>query len=137
MATFLLCSISKKTAECPVVCTKTGLVFEKSTIEKHIDINGTCPITGEKIDAQDLVQIRSISEIREDVASTSLNSDKNNVPELIHKLKSDWDSVALESNSLKQHLYKLRKELSHTLYQQDASCRVISRLIKERDEARR
>jgi pre-mRNA-processing factor 19 len=59
------------------------------------------------------------------------------VPEMIHRLKEDWDTVALETNALKQHIFKLRKELSHALYQQDASCRVISRLLKERDDARK
>lgn len=38
---------------------------------------------------------------------------------------------------MKQHVQKLRRELSHALYQKDASCRVIARLIQERDEARR
>ena len=64
-------------------------------------------------------------------------ADRHAVPELIHRLKDDWDSVAIETHALKQHIFKLRKELSHVLYQQDASCRVIARLLKERDDARR
>lgn len=58
MASFLVCAISNKPAEVPVVSKKSGIVFEKSTIEKYIDINGKCPKTGEKLENSDLIEIR-------------------------------------------------------------------------------
>ena len=43
----------------------------------------------------------------------------------------------LESFTIKQNLDTVRKELSHALYQYDAACRTIARLIKEKEEAKK
>ncbi len=43
----------------------------------------------------------------------------------------------LETYTLKKHLEDVRQELAHALYQHDAACRVIARLMKERDAARK
>lgn len=58
------------------------------------------------------------------------------IPGLISSLQTEWDSMVLETFELRKHLENVRKQLAHGLYQHDAACRVISRLIQERDEAR-
>ena len=58
------------------------------------------------------------------------------VPGLLKALQNEWDAQQLEAFQLKKHLDLARSELSGALYQHDAACRVIARLVRERDEAR-
>jgi len=58
------------------------------------------------------------------------------IPSMLQMFQNEWDTVMLETFALKQNLEKSRKELSHALYQHDAACRVIARVMKERDDAK-
>ena len=58
------------------------------------------------------------------------------MPSLLTALQNEYDAVMLEMLSLKKQYDSLRQDLAHALYTNDASTRVIARLMKERDEAR-
>lgn len=49
-------------------------------------------------------------------------------------MQNEWDTLMLEVHTLKQNLEQARKELSQALYQHDAACQVICRLLKEKDQ---
>ena len=114
----------------PVVSVKSGNLFEKSLVTKYVVESGTCPVTGEPLSVDDLVPVKSSSTVKpRATANTSL-------PGLLSSFQNEWDALVLESFELRKVLESTRLELSHALYQHDAACRVIAKLIKERDQAR-
>eukprot|EP00735_Rhodelphis_limneticus_P001471 TRINITY_DN12095_c0_g1::TRINITY_DN12095_c0_g1_i1::g.9675::m.9675 TRINITY_DN12095_c0_g1::TRINITY_DN12095_c0_g1_i1::g.9675 ORF type:complete len:520 (+),score=156.66,sp/Q9AV81/PRP19_ORYSJ/46.24/9e-150,WD40/PF00400.27/1.3e+04,WD40/PF00400.27/2.5e+02,WD40/PF00400.27/0.00052,WD40/PF00400.27/1.3,WD40/PF00400.27/1.1e-05,WD40/PF00400.27/8.2e-08,WD40/PF00400.27/81,WD40/PF00400.27/8.5e-09,Prp19/PF08606.6/3.5e-33,zf-Nse/PF11789.3/5.1e-08,eIF2A/PF08662.6/5e+02,eIF2A/PF08662.6/0.12,eIF2A/PF08662.6/23,Cep57_C len=126
----MYCSISGQTPEEPVISRKTGHLFEKRLIEKYIDATGKCPVSGEELSKDDLLPVKTNPVIKPRPASAL------SIPGLLASLQTEWDSLMLETHTLRTHLETVRQELSHALYQHDAACRVIARLIKERDAAR-
>ncbi|EFC42976.1 PRP19/PSO4 pre-mRNA processing factor [Naegleria gruberi] len=117
----------------PVISKKTGHLFEKSLILKYIEEHGKCPITGQDLTPNDLIDViykkGTESSVKPSQAIAS-------IPSMLQTFQNEWDSVMLETFTLRQQLDKSRKELSHSLYQHDAACRVIARLMKDNDDTK-
>ena len=92
--------------------------------------NGKCPVSEEPLTTEDLLPVKTNKAVKpRPPTATSL-------PGLLNLMHNEWDALMLETYQLRKTLDSSRQELSHALYQQDAACRVIARLVKERDEAR-
>ncbi|EIE19108.1 spliceosome component, nuclear pre-mRNA splicing factor [Coccomyxa subellipsoidea C-169] len=126
----MFCSISGTVPEEPVINRSNGQLFEKRLIEKHVQETGKDPITGEPASLEDLLPVKTNKAVKpRPSAATS-------IPGLLGLFHNEWDALMLESHQQRIALIQSRQELSHALYQQDAACRVIARLTRERDEAR-
>ncbi|KAN0035774.1 hypothetical protein ACTA71_005065 [Dictyostelium dimigraforme] len=126
----MICAISGSTPEEPVISTKTGNVYEKRLIEKYIDTNGKEPTTGEPLGLSDLITVKIGKTVKPRPTTAT------SIPSMLQLFQNEWDSLMLETYTLKQQHETVRQELAHSMYQYDAACRVIARLVKERDAAR-
>ncbi|CRG99842.1 pre-mRNA-processing factor 19, putative [Plasmodium relictum] len=122
----ILCTISGQTPEEPVV-SKTGYIFEKRLIEKHIINYGICPVSGELLTLQDLYPIKNEKIVKPRPITAS------SIPGLLSIFQTEWDSIISEMFSLRTHVNDIRNQLSHSLYQYDAATRVIAKLLKEKN----
>eukprot|EP01102_Stenamoeba_stenopodia_P002649 TRINITY_DN12507_c0_g1_i1.p1 TRINITY_DN12507_c0_g1~~TRINITY_DN12507_c0_g1_i1.p1 ORF type:complete len:487 (-),score=104.61 TRINITY_DN12507_c0_g1_i1:54-1514(-) len=125
----MLCAVTGVIPKDPVV-SKTGYLFERSVAVRYIEANGKCPISGDALSVDDLLSIKETKNTKPRVAQAT------SIPGMLQLFQNEWDSLMLETHTLRQHLETVRQELAQALYQHDAACRVIARLIKERDAAR-
>ena len=107
-------------------------MYEKRLVIKHIKATGTCPLTNEPLGEEDLIDV--VIDNQDAVRPRSLGA--TSISGLLGNLQNEWDALMLETFNLKKQLDTGRRELAHALYQNDAACRVIARLMKERDQAR-
>lgn len=91
---------------------------------------GECPVTKESLSVDDLIEVKPQKWVNPRPEATM------SVPGVLRAFHDEWDALMLETHTLRNELQTTRQELSHALYQHDAACRVIARLMKERDDAR-
>ncbi|KAJ2160644.1 hypothetical protein GGF46_002073 [Coemansia sp. RSA 552] len=115
----------------PVVSTKTGRVYERRLLQKYLEENGYEPQTEHSLAEEDIVTVNV-----EPTAVKPRPPTLTSIPALLATFQNEWDALVLETFTLKQQYQQVRQELSQALYQNDAACRVIARVTKERDEAR-
>lgn len=125
----MFCSISGSTPKEPVL-SSTGFVFERRLLEEHIKTHQACPVTNQPLTNADITVINVNRAVKPRVAATS------SIPALLQTFQNEWDALMVETFELRKQLDGTRKELSAALYRQDASERVIARLLQERDQAR-
>ncbi len=126
----MFCAISGNVPEEPVVSKASGHVFEKRLIEKYVQETGKCPVTQAELSLDDLLPLAAAKAVKPRATPAT------SIPGLLGLFHDEWDALMLETHTLRQGLHASRQELSHALYQHDAACRVIARLMRERDEAR-
>lgn len=110
-----------------MLSTTTRLIYERSVVERAIGETGQCPVTGEALAADSLVPVR--------VPTVRTPHPASGTTGVIRILSKEWDDLTLEVFGLRQQLDQTRRELATALYQHDAACRVVARLLRERDEA--
>ena len=86
----MFCAISGNAPEHPVV-SKSGHLFEQSVIEKYIEATGKCPVTGEELNAGDLLPLKTSSTVKpRPLAATS-------IPGMLSLFQNEWDALMLET----------------------------------------
>ncbi len=122
--------MSGQTCKEAVVSPRSGGVFERRIIEKYLAEHSTDPITGDALQVDELISLRTQSVAAPRVPTAT------SIPSLLQLFQSEWDSVMLECFELKRALDDAKKDLVTALYEKDAAVRVIARVCRERDEAR-
>lgn len=126
----LRCEISGEVPTVPVVSPSSGCVFEKKLLEQYLSEESIDPVSKEPLTIDQCIEIKASSIVKPKPPNAT------SIPALLKSLQDEYDAIALTTYSLKKNLQTTRQELSHALYQQDAACRVISRLKKESNTAR-
>lgn len=125
----LICAISQETPEEPVVSPLSGCIFEKRLIKKYISEHGKDPITNEPLNEEQLIEVKQFKKVVQPRTAGA-----SSIPDMLGQLRNEFDACMLDSFELKQNLMTTRQELSHALYQLDASYRVIARLKGQVEE---
>ena len=132
MEKLITCSLSKEPTSSPVICLKTGFIFDQQQIKIYLEKNGgSCPLTKQQVKFPEDFKI--IHGLRGPTLNTKCTADRN-----AKSLKVTENFVDLLSSARKnkKEIDDLKIQLVASLKQQEASLNVIKKLKHQRDEAR-
>ena len=129
----ITCAISGEIPREPVLA-RTGYVFEKDLILKHLEVDQRCPVTDEVLSINDLAQIQTTADVKNYVASPRF-SNVTSIPSMLRQFETEWQSLVTENFEIRKELEKTRHQLAMALHQREASTRVIAKLREEAAES--
>lgn len=135
--TMFVCTLTNSPTENPVLSVKSRCIFDGKALETYVKTHGTDPINNEPMDMDDIIAIANDSKkLSLPNSEEILKPTYSSIPTMLSSFQNAWDSLSLELFQLRAELDKSRKELSMSLYRQDAAVKVAINACKERDEAR-
>ena len=54
----MFCTISNEVCQHPVISKKTGHIYERSLLEKHLNVTGKCPVTEDNMTMDDIIEVQ-------------------------------------------------------------------------------
>lgn len=129
-----ICALSGKFTNNPVICIKTGLVFDKNAIEQFIEGSGVCPVANVPICKDDFVEIEN-----ERIGCVNVNNSNGNnsfgIDGIFKEGYLEMERLVNEVGELKNKIDEMKKQLTVECYKYEASLSVISQLIQEKENA--
>ena len=126
----MLCVVSGSATSQPVASVKTGHVYDRSLLEKHLDERGTCPATGAASTKDDYIKLQV------GLITPAKPPQATSIPSLLKYMQDEWDSVMLECHELRRTLITTREDLALSLTRSDACEHELAKLLQERDGLR-
>ena len=80
----MFCTISQEICEQPVISKKTGHIYEKSLLEKHLKITGKCPVTEDDMTMDDVVEVKGYQQPAQPKPPTA-----SSIPVLLKTLQNE------------------------------------------------
>lgn len=130
----MICTISGNPTSEPVLSLKSKKIFDRKLLLEYISQNGTDPVTGDPMTEDDLVSIDDSINIK---SITTKKSNQDSIPSMLSMFQNEWDALALELFTLRKQVSDLKKELSLSLYRQDAAIKVAASAIEEKNQAKK
>lgn len=132
MEKLITCSLTQEPTSTPVICKKTGYIYDFQNIKKYLEKSDfKCPETKQQLNfPQDFQKIQALRGPALNIKSHASRNSKS------IKIAENFYDILHQSQYDKKLIETLQNQLNASLKQQEASLRIIRKLQKQRDEAR-